>query len=407
MDAELRATLEAIHASPCQVVIVCAGAGAQAIERLVALPGSSRTVLEAVIPYNRDAFTGFLGFEPAQFTTAEVSRALAERAYERACRWAEPGARALGVACTATLATTQPKRGEHRAFIALRDARAVVTHTLVLAKGARDRLGEEQVVSALLLAALAEAAAEGERERGREGVSGGEHVSLIIPVARSLPHSLTPSLPLFRELLPGEQVATERHDVAAPLAQLLAGEVPAVLVLPDGEIRVPFPAPAAVFPGAFNPLHGGHRELAQVAARRLGSPVTFEISATNVDKPPLTEAELRRRLAQFGGRAPVVASDAPTFVRKARLFPGCAFVIGADTLERLFAPRYYGGEAEMLAALAEIQAAGCRFLVAGRHYGGAYRAPHEVPVPPPFHTMFDFIPEAEFRVDLSSTELRR
>jgi nicotinic acid mononucleotide adenylyltransferase len=208
-------------------------------------------------------------------------------------------------------------------------------------------------------------------------------------------------------LLPGERVTTERHEVASALGRLLAGEVGAVLVLPDGEMRAPFPAPAAVFPGAFNPLHAGHLGLAGAAARRLGVPVTFEISATNVDKPPLTEAELRRRLGQFAMRAPVLASDAPTFVRKSRLFPGCAFVIGSDTLERLFAPRYYGGEEAMAAALAEIQAAGCRFLVAGRHYAGTYRAPHDVTIPAPLRSMFDFIPEGEFRVDVSSTELRR
>src|SRR5437588_10767266 len=112
MDSELRATLEAIHASPYQAVLVCAGAGGEAIEQLVALPGSSRTVLEAVIPYSRGAFAAFLGSEPEHFTTAEVSRALADRAYERACRWAEhprfAHAHPLGAACTATLATTRP-----------------------------------------------------------------------------------------------------------------------------------------------------------------------------------------------------------------------------------------------------------------------------------------------------------
>jgi Cytidylyltransferase-like len=402
MDADLRATLENIHASPYQLVIVCAGGGGRAIEQLLALPGSSRTVLEAVIPYGRPAFVAFLGHEPVQFSTADVSRALAERAYERACRWAEPEARPLGVACTATLATTQPKRGAHRAFVTVRDERAVVTHTLVLAKGARDRLGEEHVVSTLLLAAVAEACRGSEGAREREGG---------IPGDDRLPHdavghSLPPSLPLSPALLPEESIATERCDVASPLGQLLAGKVGAVLVLPDGMMRAKFPAPAAVFPGAFNPLHAGHLGLASAAARRLGLPVTFEISATNVDKPALTEAELRRRLGQFFMRAPLLASDAPTFVRKARLFPGCAFVIGADTLERLFAPRYYGGADAMVAALAEIQAAGCRFLVAGRHVAGTYRAAHEIAIPPPFRAMFDFIPEGDFRVDLSSTQLR-
>src|SRR5262249_34131963 len=103
MDSERSKLLEAIHATPYQIVLVCAGAGAggRAMEQLVARRGSSRPVLEAVTPYGRPAFAGFLGREPEHFTTAEVSREMAERAYERALRWAEPRARPLGVACTA------------------------------------------------------------------------------------------------------------------------------------------------------------------------------------------------------------------------------------------------------------------------------------------------------------------
>jgi hypothetical protein len=423
MDPDLRETLEAIHASPYQAVIVCAGAGGRAIEQLVALPGSSRTVLEAVIPYSRGAFAAFLGREPEQFTTAEMARELAERAYERACRWAESGARPLGVACTATLATTRPKRGDHRAFIALRDERAVTTWELVLSKGARDRFGEEEVVSTLLLEALAEACgvAAGGRATSDERPTTNDQRPATDGGARSessteaaVPSSLVVGRSSFvaaspgeAALLPTEALTIDRREIASPLSRLLASEAPFVLVLPDGQMRAEFPTPAALFPGAFNPLHVGHLGLARVAARRLGVPVTFELSATNVDKPPLSEAEIRRRLAQFAARHPVAVTDAPTFVRKARLFPGALFLIGADTLERLFVPRYYGGEAEMLAAIAEIDARGCRFLVAGRHYDDAYRASHEIPIPPPFRALFDFISEEEFRADISSTQLRR
>jgi hypothetical protein len=412
MDADLRQTVEAIHASPYQIVIVCAGAGGRAIEQLVALPGSSRTVLEAVIPYGRPAFEAFLGRETEQFTAAAVSRALAERAYERACRWADAAARPLGVACTATLATTRPKRGDHRAFITLRNEHSVVTHTLVLAKGARDRLGEEEVVSRLIVAALAEACGvEGDAEtRGRgDAESSGEENSapLVSPVSASPRPRVSASSLATLLLLPQERLDVERQDVRSLLGRLRAGEAPAVLVLPDGQMREEFPTPGVLFPGAFNPLHAGHIELARTAARRLGVPVTFELSATNVDKPPLAEPELRQRLAQFAWRHPVIVSDAPTFAQKARLFPGCVFVIGADTLERLFAPRYYGGEEAMLAALSEIRSRGCRFLVAGRHYNGAYRPPDGFPILPAFRPLFDFIPEEDFRRDLSSTEIRR
>ena len=68
-------------------------------------------------------------------------------------------------------------------------------------------------------------------------------------------------------------------------------------------------------------------------------------------------------------------TGAPTFHRKARLFPGTAFVIGWDTAVRLVDPRYYGdSEDAMLGALADMWSRGCRFLVAGRQHDGVSAA---------------------------------
>ena len=34
---------------------------------------------------------------------------------------------------------------------------------------------------------------------------------------------------------------------------------------------------------------------------------------------------------------------APLFIDKARLFPGCTFVVGSDTIKRILDKKYYGG----------------------------------------------------------------
>lgn len=60
----------------------------------------------------------------------------------------------------------------------------------------------------------------------------------------------------------------------------------------------------------------------------------------------------------------------------------------------------------MLTALAEIWAAGCHFLVAGREDAGAFRTLDDVPVPEGFGPLFRGIPESLFREDVSSTALR-
>ena len=161
-----------------------------------------------------------------------------------------------------------------------------------------------------------------------------------------------------------------------------------------------------LLPGSFNPLHVGHREMMAKATHSTGRGGAYELSVTNVDKPPLEKEEILRRLAQFRPEDTVVLTRAETFQKKAALFPGRVFVQGWDTTIRLVAPRYYGGEAEMALALAEMMVGGSRFLVAGRTDGEKFRTLADVDIPAGFAPMFSEIPEEDFRRDISSTELR-
>ena len=109
-------------------------------------------------------------------------------------------------------------------------------------------------------------------------------------------------------------------------------------------------------------------------------------------------------MAQVRGRFPVVMTRSPTFLQKARFFGGCHFALGYDTAVRLLQGQYYDeGERGVAAALEEFAAGGCRFWVAGRVDGDAYRTLADIDVPAQYADLFAPVP---FRMDISSTELR-
>jgi len=265
-------------------------------------------------------------------------------------------------------------RRPHRVHVAVQNTTCTRSYTLVLAKGLRDRAGEERLTADLVLNALAEAAKIADR----------------------------PALSLRQD----EVVLREHTQAHSRLAAVWGEREDCVWSLPGGGFADATPLPyRGLLCGAFNPLHRGHQELRHVAERRLGGAVFFEMSITNVDKPPLDYLTIERRRRQFPD-APLALTHAPTFVEKSRIFPNTVFVVGIDTAERIVQPRYYGGEAEMHRALELIHQRGCRFLTAGRVEDGAWHALPDLRLPHDIADLFEPISESEFRVDISSTELR-
>lgn len=82
--------------------------------------------------------------------------------------------------------------------------------------------------------------------------------------------------------------------------------------------------------------------------------------------------------------------------------------MGYDTAVRLIEPRFYHDDpAQMRAAFEAIRAAGCRFFVAGRVKDDRFLTWRDLALPDELHDLFDGFTEQEFRIDLSSTELRQ
>lgn len=151
--------------------------------------------------------------------------------------------------------------------------------------------------------------------------------------------------------------------------------------------------------------------MVDIAKDRLGAPVDFEISADNVDKPLLDADRLRDRIQQFSESDTLWLTRASTFLQKSQLFPNATFVAGADTVARLLSANYYENLDDCLRCLGKIRERGCRFLAFGRAWDGEFRSglpKSELPEKhPEVFDMFEWIPEDEFRVDLSSTQIRK
>ena len=379
------------------LALYVAGGGTEVFPWLLARGGGSATLLAGRIPYDRADFVAALGADPGRLVDARAARGLAMAAFRHALRLRPDlgGAGVAGIAATAKLARAdgEPERAgrAHEVHLALQTATRTLARSIVLPPGG-DRAGQERACAAAILDLVAD--------------------------TRGLP-----GLPADRAGGTATEVAADACACGHPgLPALLDGTTPLLALRRDADGgMVPEPDPAAapgrlILPGSFRPLHEGHRRMAAIAAELLGMPCAFELSLFHPEKPPLDYLSIADRVGRFvdaGGDGRLLLTDAPTFRDKARLFPGATFVVGHDTAARIFEPRWYGGVPARDAMLDELEALGTRLLVFGRvDAAGRFRDLALEPIDE--HRVAHFVArsvqvvaEEHFRLDLSSTALRR
>jgi len=390
--------VQQIHDAPTRIVLAATGGGSRTIADLLEVPGASRTLLEAFVPYSAEAMIDYLGSRPDEFCSSRTARAMAMAAFLHARKLAQSDATSgattplcataglpssvvptvaqsrvadlAGLSCTAGLVTDRPRRGSHRIHVALQTAALTATWSVELLKDRRSRPEEECIAGRMLLNAVAESC------------------------------SLDARLTL--DLLEGEQVAQSRTDAPQPWQDLLLGKVE---IVTQGKT---VPANPVILSGMFNPLHAGHRRIAQVAADLLKKPVAMEITILNPDKPPLDYYEIDRRAKQFDADQTLLLTRAATFEEKARLFPGATFLVGADTLRRIAMDRYYhNNPAACRHCLEYIAQRGCHFLVFGRNMGTGFMQLADLDLPEVLRNICRDVPPEIFREDISSTSIRK
>ena len=320
---------------------------------------------------------------------------MAKAAYRQAAALSSFGTPILGASATCALSTDRDRRGEHKAFVSIHTGTTTRTYTLKLAKGSRGRRQEDLLTSRLILDAVAAATGAAdltvESKFASEGLLGpGDTLEV------SQPEEIPDRGQLLRDMLNGKFKTLE-----------FSGS--------GGLAVVDAPRPGRVYlPGSFNPLHTGHVDLLAAACRVNDVPLTegaFELSVGNADKGFLPLPEIERRVAQFvSAQRPVVVTKAPLFTQKSDLFPKSSFGVGYDTAARLVQEKYYGSETAMLLQFAKLAYLGCKFLVAGRKdaESGRFLTLDDLEIPEVLQrgSLFVAVPEDEFRMDISSTEIR-
>lgn len=365
-------TIEGLIASGGKCVLSCTGGGS-AIATLLGAPGVSSFLQEVRVPYSAGAMQNLLGREPDQSCSAETALAMACVSFHLADRQSGQPAHSVGVGVTAALASSRPKRGEHRCFIAVQTVTETRLLQVTFHKGARSRAAEDQLVGQLTLRTVAEAFDIG-----------------------------APALALSESDIVSSQVTI----CPEPIHEVWLEQKPCVWRLPHGQFTHKLSQnPVGLLCGAFNPRHVGHDRLRAAAQRHLKGAVHFEMTINNADKPPLDFISLISRCDQFHD-APLLLSGAPTFAERVDLVRGVVFVVGIDTAVRIVEPRFYGGVEEMREALNRIRSAGSRFLVAGRLDGPSFQTLSASNIAAEFADLFEELPEASFREDISSSQIR-
>lgn len=350
--------IEKIHGSNHLFSLALTGAGSEALRALFSVPGASRSIVESIIPYHDMALREFLNASSPQHCRTETARAMAMMAHLRGTR--QTGKEVIGIGCTAAIATDRERRGDDRCHLSMQSSSRTETIDITLPKS-QDRSEQEGICSGLIIELIAEAI-------GLSNIS-----------------------------RPGDLVSFDRRSVSAEQEwqELVAGKIDRT-----GAEKINL-----VFPGAFNPLHQGHRAIIDHVEQTTGNRPHLEISVSNVDKPPLDFLSMAERQSGASDYN-LVFTNAPTFLKKAQIFPEATFVIGVDTLTRIGETKYYANPADRDNALASIAASGCRFLVYGRKVDDEFMTLDDVSVPEVLRAIATGVEEDAFRHDISSTELR-
>ena len=322
----LHETIAALTRSEVKLFVATTGAGAGLQEMLWRVPGCSTYFVGSAFTYAREETRRLLGFDPEKYVTKETAVDMAMAAYMRAYTAVDVGQMPMGLAMTASVATSEMHRGDHRVCMAVMTPNRCYTATVLLPKrqGMLARV-DDGVLTDCMAATLIQHALGTVPAAFYRGTSLGFSGDIETDGASGL---------RIRPIeMPAEQL--ERLFFRLPVFHR-DGRRTSKLV--DGE-RI-------LFPGAFDPVHEGHVGITHALHDQIVTgEITWTIEAKTVHKEATSVQTLLQRASRiFQNDYPVqtllFTNGLPLFVDKARHFPGAGFVVGADTLQRMLDPKW-------------------------------------------------------------------
>ncbi len=341
-----------------RIYIAATGAGAGAQNMIWQTPGCSKYFTGATFPYGHEQLTDFLGYAPEKSVCEDVAIEMAMMAYYNAYQYGISNGGeddCIGFGCTAAVATNRERKGDYVAYVSSCSEAGVSVWEIPLERtiGVYNRMYQGDVISQFIYD-IAIDNKYGSADSYKENKVGNRAKELLL--SRSYWTSTGKRKP----------VDDFKSQVIDPVT--------------DTQSRIG----RAIYPGAFNPPHAAHLEIARVTNS------VFNIEISPPHKSSLTVPEILQRLKLLKHHDVLLTDGLPLYLDKSNAFPGNPLVLGADSLVRMLDPKWGPDPIKIIQAMSQNET---RLYIVGREVDGKYISANEaIALIPESGSCYDIVP---------------
>lgn len=300
-----------INDSPYKAFIAIVGGGQSFIGDYLKISGASKTIVGAIVPYDRHVFDKFVGQKMTEYSSVFAARKLALASFQQCLDAEVEKTYAIGIGAASSIASDGERVGRiHKINIAIHTIFYTKTYKITLTQG-RTREMEDNYISEVILTCLAHAT-----------------------------RNMTVEFPQIQGNNTDEDTFTQEEYVNENLQSIVSGKSDMYCTIP-----VVNKDKIAIFGGSFNILHDGHIAIKKTAEKILNQQVLFELSVKNADKGYIDFADINLRL-NYLCKYDYILTCHPTIKEKIDLLKKynpeseITIIVGADTWNRVWDKRY-------------------------------------------------------------------